>query len=402
MRVTGRLYFENAYQRDFTARVEEQFAYQGRNAAVLDRTCFYPESGGQPADRGKLDEAGVVHVFEDGERIVHLLDRKLGRAEVRGSIDWERRFDHMQQHTGQHILSQCFIEIIEGETRSFHLGERASTLEIGAGAISDADLERVEARANEVVFEDREVKTYFVKGEEAGKVPFRRPPQKEGTIRVVEVEGFDFSACGGTHCRRTGEVGMVKIVRWDKIRGNLRFEFLCGGRARLDYARKNRNLLEISGRLSVGEDDAAAAVQKATRESKELRKRQRQLQEVLASYQAEEMIRTVEGPLVKASWTDRTADEAKLLALRIIRMADRVVLFAVQGEARGHLIFACSQKLELDMRELVPLVAAKAPVKGGGSATLAEVVVEKGISLDPLLMSAEAFLRERLKSRAGE
>ena len=398
--MTKRLYFENAYQTEFTARVEEQSIRQGKDAVVLDQTGFYPESGGQPADWGRLGQAQVVHVFEDGETIVHLLDRKLGQTDVRGVIDWGRRFDHMQQHTGQHILSQCFLEIVRGETRSFHLGELSSTLEIGVNAISEENLERVEARANEIVFEDREVKTYFVRAEEAGQVPFRRPPQKEGSIRVVEVDGFDFSACGGTHCRRTGEVGVIKILRWDKIRGNLRFEFLCGRRARIDYARKNRALLEIGALLSVGENDAAAAVQKTIRESKDLRKKQRQLQEALIGYQAEEIVRAAEGRLVRSSWTDRTADDARLMALRVIRLAECVVLFAVRGEARDHLIFACSDRLPLDMRELIPLLAAKVPAKGGGSATLVEIVVKKGIALDPLLSAAEEFLEDKLDSLA--
>lgn len=400
--MTKRLYFENAYQREFTARVEGQSVRQGKDAVVLDQTGFYPESGGQPADRGRLGQAQVIHVFEEGETIVHLLDRKLGQPDVRGVIDWGRRFDHMQQHTGQHILSQCFLEIMQGETRSFHLGEQASTLEIDANTISEDNLERVESRANEIVFEDREVKIYFVRAEDIGQVPFRRPPQKEGTIRVVEVDGFDFSACGGTHCRRTGEVGIIKVLRWDRIRGNLRFEFLCGRRARTDYTRKNRTLLEIGALLSAGESDVAAAVQKTIRESKDLRKKQRRLQEALAGYQAEEIVRAAKGRLVRASWTDRTADDAKVLALKIIRLAERVVLFAVRGEARDHLIFACSEGFSLDLRELISLLTAKVPAKGGGSATLVELVVEKGIALDPLLTAAEEYLEDKLPPRAGE
>ncbi|MFZ2052634.1 MAG: hypothetical protein WAU81_00420 [Candidatus Aminicenantales bacterium] len=400
--MTRRLYFEDAYQREFAGRVLEQFVYQGKPAVALDKTCFYPESGGQPADRGSLGETEVIHVFEDGDRIVHLLDRELSRTEVRGIIDWDRRFDHMQQHSGQHILSQCFIEILQGETRSFHLGEQAATLEIGTSAISDEDLERVEARANEIVFENREIKTYFVDAEAVDKVPLRRPPKKEGTIRVVEVDGFDFSACGGTHCRRTGEVGLVKVIRWDRIRNNLRFEFLCGRRARLDYALKNRSLLEISQRLSVRESDASAAVERTIQEAKHFRKKQRQLLEALAAYQAEEAVKTAKGSLIKAIWTDKTAEEAKFLALNIIRLADLAVLFAVRGKERDHLVFACSDKLPLNMRELLPILASLVKAKGGGSASLVEFVAEKGSDLEAVLTAAEAYLKGKLASRGGE
>ncbi len=365
---------------------------------MLEETCFYPESGGQPADLGSLGEAEVSHVFEEGERIVHLLDKELSRSEVRGIIDWDRRFDHMQQHSGQHILSQCFVDILQGETRSFHMGQDVSTLEIGISAVSDEELEKIEVRANEIVFENREIKTYFVPADEIDRVPLRRPPKKEGPIRVVEVDGFDFSACGGTHCRRTGEIGMIKVIRWDRIRNNLRFEFLCGRRARHDYAQKNRFLLEIVQKLSVRESDAVAAIDKTIQEAKLLRRKQRRSAEGLAAYQAEEVVKMAKNRLIKVTWTDKTVEEAKLLALSIIRLAQRVVLFAVRGEARDHLIFACSNRLQLDMRELIPLVRAMVPSKGGGNATLVELVTESAGDLEAILTAAEELLKRKINS----
>jgi len=395
--MTQRLYFEDGYRREFEGQVLERLVHEGRPGVVLDRTCFYPESGGQPSDRGMLGGAEVLHVFEDGERIVHVLGRELsGAEEVRGVVDWVRRFDHMQQHSGQHILSQCFVEVLEGETKSFHLGEQVSTLEIGIGRISEADLEKVESRANEIVFEDREIRTYFVEADEVETVPLRRPPKKEGTIRVVEVNEFDFSACGGTHCLRTGEIGLIKIIRWEKIRNNLRFEFLCGRRARQDYRDKNRSVLEISQKFSVQERDAAAAVEKTIQETRQSRKKLKQLQEALAGFEARETVEKGSGSLVKRVWTDKTAEEGKLLALNIIRLAERVVLFAVRGGERDHFIFACSEKLPLNMRELVPLVTERAKGKGGGGSTLVEIVAEKGADLDSILTAAEEFLREKL------
>jgi alanyl-tRNA synthetase len=395
--LTRRLYFEDACLKEFDGRVQERLVHDGQPAVVLDQTCFYPESGGQPSDRGRLGGADVLHAFEDGERIVHVLDRELtGTGEIRGVIDWVRRFDHMQQHSGQHILSQCFLELLEGETRSFHLGEQVSTLEIGISAVSEAELERVELRANEVVFEDREIRTYFVDAEQVGTVPLRRPPKKEGTIRVVEVCGFDFSACGGTHCRRTGEIGLIKIISWDKIRNNLRFEFLCGRRAWLDYKDKNRSVLEISQKFSVHERDAARAVEKMIQEARLSRKKLKQLQEALAGFEAREAIGRESGPLIVAVWSDKTAEEAKLLALNIIRSAERAVLFAVPGEERDYFIFGCSEKMPLNMRELVPLVMDRAKGRGGGGSSLVEIVAEKGADLEAVLTAAEEFLKEKL------
>jgi alanyl-tRNA synthetase len=398
--LTKRLYFEDAYRKEFDGRIVERLVHEGRPSVILDQTGFYPESGGQPSDRGTLGRAGVLHVFEDGERIIHLLDRELEETDnVRGIIDWPRRFDHMQQHSGQHVLSQCFIEVLGGETRSFHLGEQVSTLEIGIAEISDADLEKVESRANEVVFEDREIRTYFVPPEGISSVPLRRPPKKEGTIRVVEVDGFDYSACGGTHCRRTGEIGLIKILRWDKIRNNLRFEFLCGRRAWQDYWDKNRSLLGISQMFSVQGRDVGSAVEKTIQENRLCRKKLRQLQEALAGFEAAEMIAREAGGLVKRVWTDKTADEVKLLALHIVRQAERAVLFAVRGAERDHFIFACSEKMPLNLRDLVPLVMQRAKGKGGGGPTLVEIVAEKGADLEGLLAAAEQHLRQKLAAQ---
>ncbi len=395
---TRRLYFEDAYLKEFAASVVETLVVEDKPALVLDRTCFYPESGGQPADTGTLDGARVTDVREAGPRVVHVLDKPVSGPEVRGVIDWELRFDHMQQHTGQHILSQAFVECLEGETMSFHLGAEVSTLEIGLRAASDADLGRVEDRANEVILENREIKTYFVPDSEIASVPLRRPPKKSGLIRVVEVGGFDYSACGGTHCRATGEVGLIKIVRAEKIRNNLRFEFLCGRRALRDYALKNRLLAELAGMLSVHEGDAPGAVTKLAAESKDMRKRLRRLQETMAVYEAREMAAQAPGRIIRRLWTDRTAEEARLLALNIIRAGEFAVLFGVAGGEREHLIFASSEKLSLNMRELVLVAQALAPARGGGSPSLVEMVVDKGADLEAVLDAAAAHLKKTLLS----
>ncbi len=392
---TRRLFFEDAYARQFEATVTETLVHDGKPAVVLDRTCFYPESGGQPADGGTLDGAKVVDVFESGPRIVHVLDAAVGGTEVHGVVDWERRFDHMQQHTGQHILSQCFIERLAGETMSFHLGAELSTLEIGLRAASDTDLERVEDLANAVILENREIKTYFVPEDRIGSVPLRRPPKKSGVIRVVEVAGFDYSACGGTHCRRTGEVGLIKIVRTDKVRNNLRFEFLCGRRALRDYAGKSRVLADLAARLSVHERDAAAAVVKLTSEAKEARKTLRRLQEAVAVYEARELAAGAGGPVILRSWPDRTAEEAKLLALNVIRSGDFVVLFGATGGDRDHLVFAAAGTLGLNLKELVPVAQALAPVRGGGSPSLVELVADKGADIGAILAAAADYLKPK-------
>jgi len=187
---TERLYFKDAYQVEFEARVIKRTLHKGKPALVLDQTCFYPEGGGQPADEGTLNGIQVIAVLEENGEILHLVEKEVTSDKVKGKIDWNRRFDHIQQHAGQHVLSQCLVQLFEAETRSFHLGERTSTLEIDKRDITEEEVEHVEQLANAIVFENREIKSQLIKEEEIQKVPLRRPPKKEGVIRVVEVSDF--------------------------------------------------------------------------------------------------------------------------------------------------------------------------------------------------------------------
>jgi alanyl-tRNA synthetase len=389
---TRRLYFEDAYALEFDAETLEKRTYEGSPAVVLDRTCFYPESGGQPWDRGTLGGAEVLKVLDLDGVILHVLGGDIPAGRVHGRVDGPKRLDHMQQHTGQHILSQAFFELLKGETLSFHLGEDVSTLEIGLRAVSDADLDRVEDRANAIVREDREVKTYFVPEERIGQVPLRRPPKKQGLLRVVEVAGFDYSACGGTHCRRTGEVGLIKVLGYEKIRGNVRFDFLCGARAVTDYRIKDRGIRRIAGLFSCAPRDAAAQVEKLAADLKGLRKRSRRLEERLAAFDAQDIIRGASGRLIAAVLADRTPEEARFLALNIIRSGEFAVVYGAAGEEQGHLILARSESLPADLRLLIPVVGAVVPVKGGGGPSLVELVTPAKDRLGEAVEAARAWL----------
>jgi len=389
---TKRLFFDDAYLTEFDARVVERREIEGRPAIVLDRTAFYPEAGGQSCDQGTIDGIAVLQVVEDGERIIHVLERAIDTDTVHGRIDGPRRFDRMQQHSGQHILSQAFYEVVKGATMSFHIGDEVSTLEIGLPKISDADLDKVEARANAVVFEDREIKTYFVPEDRIGTVPLRKPPKKKGPIRVVEVSGFDYSACGGTHCRRAGEIGLIKVTKADRIRNNLRFEFVCGGRALRDYQEKNRTVRQAAAFFSVADSDVTASIEKSLAEIKALKKKARKIEERIASYEAHEIIHGAQGKVIQAVFEDKSPEEARFLAIQVIRNAERIVLFGAYGETQSHLILAAAEGLGLDVRTLIPAVSAVVQVRGGGSPSLVELVTTEKDKLGPALEAARKFL----------
>ena len=390
-----RLYYENSYQVEFEAEVVERKNIEGKPALVLDQTCFYPESGGQPDDRGVINGIKVVRVLEEEEKVIHVLEENISSDRVKGRVDWQRRFDHMQQHSGQHILSQSFYELLKAETLSFHLGESVSTVEIDLRKADDEEVERVEHRANEVIFEDREIKSYFVPEEKILTIPLRKAPQKKGEIRIVEVSGFDHSACGGTHVRRAGEIGLIKILVWERIRDNVRFEFACGRRAVEDYAHKNKMMRQLSNRFTVPEREVFASVEKIFSDLKSQRKRIRKLEEEVVRYEALEIVRQTRERVIRKIFRDKTAEQVKFLALNIIRQGSFVVIFGLKEEQRGHLVFARSGSINIDLRELLPLVSPLVKGKGGGQPSLVEIAAELPEDLETALKKAEEFIRKK-------
>ncbi len=392
---TKRLYYDDPYLLEFEAEVIETMEYEGKPAVILDRTAFYPESGGQPWDTGSLGGAAVLQVIDREEEgdIIHVLDKAVGAGPVKGRIDLPRRFDHMQQHTGQHILSQAFYETLKGETRSFHLGPEVSTLEIGLGSISDSDLQRVEERANRAVWEDLEVKSYFVPEERIAEVPLRRAPKKHGLLRVIEVAGFDYSACGGTHCRRSGEVGLIKVTGSERIRGNLRFEFVCGGRALADYALKNSEMKKIAGLFSSSAAEAFGFVEKLSGDLRLMKKRMKDLAERLAAFEAAEIMGKAAGARVLTGLLEgRSPEEARLLALNLSRLGPVYAAYGTINGGQGHLVCARHASLKADLRKLAEAVGAEVPVKGGGGPSLVELVILDGKDTERAVGTAKAWL----------
>lgn len=393
---TERLYFKSPYQVEFEARVIKTTFYQGKPALVLDRTCFYPEGGGQPADGGTLNGVQVRTVLEENGEILHVTEKEVTSDKVTGRIDWNRRFDHMQQHAGQHVLSQCFVQLFGAETRSFHLGERTSTLEIDKREMTEEEVEGVEQLANAIVFENREIKSQFIKEEEIPKVPLRRPPKKEGAIRVVEVSDFDHSACGGTHPHRTGEIGTIKIIRWERIRNNIRLEFLCGGRALRDYIQKHKDMRHLSNQLTVDESEVLSSFEKIISDLKARKSQTRKMQEKLIQYEAEKLMQEADERIIRKIYTEKTPEEIRLLVLTVIKKGEYIVLFGLKGEERAHAFLACSESIGLDMRELVPVVSPLIKGKGGGRPSLVEIAGEKKEHLKTALEKAHELVSQKL------
>jgi alanyl-tRNA synthetase len=292
--MTDRIYYTDPSRRSFDATVTRLEERDGRSAVVLDRTAFYPTSGGQPFDTGRLGAVEVLETMDDHDEILHVVSAPISAGvRVRGEIDWVRRFDHMQQHTGQHVLSAVFDRLFENRTTSFHMGTELSTIDLAREA-TPADIERAVDEANQVVWEDREVSVRFVSSDEAARLPLRKEPVREGTLRLVEIHDFDLSACGGTHVSRTGAIGMIAVTSAERFRGGSRITFACGGRA-LRTFRGHRDAVAGAVRiLSVLPPELPAAIERAQTESRDLRKSVSRLQGQLAGHEAARLLEGAE------------------------------------------------------------------------------------------------------------
>jgi alanyl-tRNA synthetase len=373
---TERLFDEDAYLRQFEAQVVERRGIQGKQGVILDRTLFYPTSGGQPHDEGVLDSMRVIDVYEDGETIVHVLEGMIGDVDrIRGEIDWSRRFDHMQQHTGQHILSQAFVRSVGAETVGFHLGIESSTIDLDVAILSPDDFIKTESMANGIVFENREVIIRQVPSDKLHTVPLRKRPREEGRIRVVEVEEFDWSACCGTHVRRTGDVGLLKIVRWERYKGGTRVTFLCGWRALEDYEKKTDILKEVCRVMTVGQEDVLTTLFRWKEEKHEAIKKVRSMLDVVLESEAKNLVDKAElvGPykMVLVLFENRDSEEVQNLVKKLSK-ADGVVALVGLKSGRGYLYLGRSPSVEIDARSLVMEACREMDGKGGGSPIMAQ------------------------------
>lgn len=367
--MTRRLYYDDSHLRTFSAIVTGVRQADGWNEVSLDATAFYPGGGGQPPDHGRLGGRDVLDAREDDGAVWHRIDQPVEvGAKVEGEIAWPRRLDHMQQHTGQHVLSRAFVEVAGADTRSFHLGEQVVTIDVDHAGPDDALLRKVEDRANQIVWEDRPVRAHSVTMEEALRFPLRKPPKVEGEVRVVEVDGYDWSACGGTHVARTGEIGVIALVGTERYKGGTRVSFLCGGRA-LRRLRETGDLLRrVCLEFTAGEGDLIRAVSRLKDERDSLDRRIRPLvREALEREAAALLADAVEGPgvrVVARHFAGRDPEEVGTLAA-IVASAGGVALL-VSGEGASPRAHFCAPPGTISAAALMGDVSRRHGGRGGG------------------------------------
>ena len=377
--MTDRLYYRDPYLRTFDATVEKVEPRGDRWSVALDRTAFYPSTGGQPFDTGTLGGVRVVDVVdEDDGTISHLVDATSDHnltpgAVVHGEIDWARRFDHMQQHTGQHVLSAAILSVCRARTVSFHLGAAVSTIDLER-ELSPAEIAAAETEANRVVWEDRPVTIRFVSSEEAAALPLRKEPARGGTLRLIEVEGFDLSACGGTHVARSGAIGIIAVASWERFKGGQRIEFLCGGRA-LGRWRSFRDTIASGVRLlSVLPEEIPATVERMQGDAREQKRAAAAVQTELAKFRARELAdaaESIDGTAAVLRAVDADANGLKALATAVAAASHSVVVL-VSTTRPALVVAARSSDAAVSAQQIIARLTGKFGGRGGGKPELAQ------------------------------
>lgn len=407
--MTERLYYQDSYLKEFRAKVLKKIKIDNQTAVVLDETAFYPTSGGQPYDKGVIQDVPVVEVAEEGDEIIHILKKELKEkinSEVVGKIDWRRRFDHMQQHSGQHILSAAFEKLWNADTVSFYLGDEICTLDIMKDNITSEEVKEAEILSNNIVLENKPIKVYFVDQERANELNLRKiPPQKED-IRIVEIKDFDICACCGTHCGTTGEVGLIKILKWEKRGVKIRLDFICGKRSLKDYYWKNELIKNISNKLTIKDTELGETVERMLEERKETRKELKEIKEKLQEYEAkrlidESSIRDDGIRIINKVFEEKNFQEARGLVQKIINLNDSVVVLAGiknKGEGEGaKILFACSRVLKYDMNGLIREAGKFIEGRGGGAPNFAQAGGKKAEGIEDALNFASEHFQEFIK-----
>jgi alanyl-tRNA synthetase len=375
--MTEKLYYTDPYTVDFTASIIDVKQDDNMFHVLLGKTAFYPEGGGQPCDLGHIDGVPVTYVYEEGGLIFHVLERlPMHTTDIECKIDWMRRFDFMQQHSGQHILSGSFEKTAQAETVGFHLSEQTVTIDLDKMVDSEI-IEKTELLANQTVFDNVIVETFYPAPEDINRLNLRKLPDIFENLRIVKIGEFDIIPCCGTHVSRTGEIGLIKIKRWEKQRDGMRVEFACGYRALRDYFIKNQSVHTISSILCIRDTEIVDGVKRIKEEMSGLEEQNRLLKEQVMEYEIQNFLISAEtvasARVIKNVFENRDFNEVKLLASKLASQPGVAVLFGIKNENKAQLIFTRDKALDkVKMNDVLKKYMHLIDGSGGGNSASAQ------------------------------
>ncbi|MGE7930106.1 alanyl-tRNA editing protein [Lysinibacillus xylanilyticus] len=389
------LYYQDVTLREFNATIVNKGTdIDGRNYVVLSNTAFYPTGGGQPHDTGTLNDIEVIDVEKINDEIRHYIqgDSSSLAGEVHGKLNWQRRFDHMQQHAGQHILTAAFVELFDVPTVSFHLGTEQVTIDIAVDNLTEEQLVAAEARANEIILENRAIDTKWITEEELENYSLRKEVAITGDIRLVIIPDFDYNGCGGTHPTSTGQVSAIKILGTEKMKGNIRVSFVCGHRVLVELAMRKKVLADVARQLSVPETEAASALTKVLTTQKNTEKALAAAKEELLNYEAKALVSSKER-IITAAFTQRSMQELQKLARTIVaEQTESIVLLVSENEDKLQFVAARGAKVEKSMKDIAAKALPLVNGKGGGSDQMVQGGGERIISTEQLFEAVQEVL----------
>jgi len=398
--MTEKLYLNNPYLREIDARIVEKTYKNGKYYIKLNRTIFYPHlSGGQPGDKGTINGVEVLEVYEDNMDIVHVTRDNIHSDKVMLNIDWDNRLDNMQQHSGQHLLSAAFYKLYNGETVGFHIGEDYVYIDVTLPELTEEEAKKVEIYANRIIFSNFDIKSYYIEKKDIDKIPVRKQPSVSSHIRIVEIDNIDFSPCGGTHLRQTGEIGLIKIRKWEKYKGNIRLEFVCGNRALADYSWKNKAVNDISLLLSSKDKDIYNKVKTLLDQKIALEKENRSLKEEIVKYEGKELLRSAfkvkNKPFISKIFTDKDLKEINAISAFLNNVSSSIHILGSNKDNKGQFLVSVPKDIDINLKDILKEVSNEFDLKGGGNANTVQGGCKIG-DLEEVLKKFYEMIKEEL------
>ncbi|MER2112958.1 MAG: DHHA1 domain-containing protein [Solibacillus isronensis] len=378
-------YYEDAMMKEFTAQVVKTGKDEKGNFIVLDNTAFYPTGGGQPHDTGWINELEIIDVEKIDEEIRHYTAADVSNisGEISGKLHWSRRFDHMQQHAGQHILTAAFVELYDMATVSFHLGTELVTIDLNVGEVSEDQLAAVEKRANEIILENRPIETKWVTKEELAQYKLRKDVKVDEDIRLVIIPDYDYNGCGGTHPTSTGQVGLLKILATEKMKKQIRVHFVCGNRVLQQLAMRKQVLSDVARQLSAPEEEAADALRKFAKTAKQTEKNLTEAQDALLEFEAKELANET---VAAATFENRSIQSLQKLARFITQQnGEAIALLVANNEDKLQFVAARGSEQTKSMKDISAAALPLINGKGGGNDALVQGGGEKTVSAEALI-----------------
>lgn len=370
--LTNKIYMENPYLKEIDAKIIEKIHKNNSYHIKLDRTIFYPHlSGGQPRDMGTINNTTVLDVYEDGRDIVHVINKDISTNSVKLAINWDNRFDLMQQHSGQHLLSSSFYRLLNAYTDGFHIGKESVYIDITKPELTEEEIQQVEFLSNKIIQSNFKIKSYIADENELSLLPIRKEPNTKDDIRIVEIDSIDYSPCCGTHVYNTGEIGLIKITRWNKYKNYTRVEFICGSRAIKDYTWKNQYIKEIGLLFTSKDKDVLKNTKKLINDVDNLKKENKKLKEELLKYRANSLLndsKPINGiKYIVKEFKDISINELRPIS-SYLNSKDKIIqIYSISDENVGQFFISRSQDLKIDLKKVFNKIAESIIIKGGGS-----------------------------------